>query len=172
MKLGIQPAFSWAVYREKNYDVCRWSEDHVRIPGSPPMGARIRMNMTPWLRAPMNCFSDATTERIVLMSSAQVGKTLSALCMTMWSIVEQPGNLLFCQHTEAAAKDFGILRLNPILNECEPVVSLMPSWNVGGARTNKKLTARNANKILFSSGSWLQCKPANKSSMRGHSAGI
>ena len=81
-------------------------------------GQRIRMEMTSWLRAPLNCFSDATTERIVLMSSAQVGKTLSALCMTMWSVCEQRGNLLFCQHTEAAAKDFAQLRMNPILNEC------------------------------------------------------
>lgn len=78
--IAPHPAFSGAVYRKKNYDVCAWSEEHVRIPGNPPMGARIRMEMTPWLREPSNCFSDETTKRIVLMSSAQVGKTLSALC--------------------------------------------------------------------------------------------
>lgn len=78
--IAPHPAFSRAVYREKNYDVCAGSGEHVRIPGNPPMGSRIRMEMTPWLSEHLNCFSDATTERIVLMSPAQVEKTLSALC--------------------------------------------------------------------------------------------
>ena len=44
----------------------------------------------------------------------------------------------------------------------------MPTW-VKGGRSIRGHT-RNESKILFGTGSWLQCKPANLSSMRGHSA--
>lgn len=75
---------------------------------------------------------------------------------------------MFCQYTEAAAKDFAQLRMNPILNEYEPVSALMLVWGKGG-RSIRGYT-RNEGKILFGTGAWIQCKPANMSSMRGHVA--
>lgn len=58
--------------------------------------------------------------------------------------------------------------MNPILNECEPASALTPVWGKG-ERSIRGYTW-NESKILFGTGAWMQCKPANMSSMRGHDA--
>ena len=157
-----------AIYRPRNWNIAEWSESHIRLPGSPPLGSHVNWSLTPWSIEPLRAFADVQTEKIVLMASAQTSKTLQLIAMACWAISEDPSNTIICLHTEQAAKDFAQLRFNEIIKATSPVADILPDFSKGG--TGIRGTARSMNKVMVSNGSWIQIIPANRSSLRSHSS--
>lgn len=76
-----------------------------------------RTDRTPYLRGIMDAISDPRVETVVIMSSAQVGKTEVLLNTIGYHIHYDPSPILLVMPTEQIAQDFSKDRLAPMLRD-------------------------------------------------------
>ncbi len=99
--------------------VTEWAEAKRRLSSeaSAEPGAW-RTSRTPYLREPMDAFSDPSVRRIVMVAASQVGKSEMILNMIGYVIDEDPGSILFIHPTTIDAKEFSKLRIAPMIRDC------------------------------------------------------
>lgn len=83
-------------------------------------------HQTPWLMAPLECASDATTRECVLIAPTGCGKSTLAEALIPYVVAEDPGNLLYASQTDPDAGFWAETRLLPTLKQCEPIAGLWP----------------------------------------------
>lgn len=77
-----------------------------------------RTDRTPYLRAPMDAFTDPHVRRIVMVAASQVGKS-EFINNTIGYIIDQdPGSILLIQPTTIDAKEYSKLRIAPMIRDC------------------------------------------------------
>lgn len=99
--------------------VTQWAEKHRRL--SPEASAEAgpwRTERTPYLKEPMDAFSDPKVRHIVMVAASQVGKTEFELNCIGYIIDEDPGSILFVHPTNVDAKEFSKLRIAPMIRDC------------------------------------------------------
>ena len=73
---------------------------------------------TPYLREPMDAFTDPRVHRIVMVAASQVGKSEFLNNTIGYIIDEDPGSILFVHPTTIDAKEYSKLRIAPMIRDC------------------------------------------------------
>ncbi|MEO0797346.1 MAG: phage terminase large subunit family protein [Verrucomicrobiota bacterium] len=99
--------------------VSEWAAEFRRLSpeGSAEVG-RWRNERTPYVVEIMDCVNDPTIERIVLKTSAQIGKTEFANNVVGYYAHQDPCSMLMVQPTESMAKSWVGERANPMFRDC------------------------------------------------------
>ncbi len=102
-----------------NLTVSEWAEQRRRLsPESSAEPGPWRTTRTPYLREPMDAFTDPKVRRIVMVAASQVGKSELELNIIGYIIDEDPGSILFIHPTTIDAKEFSKLRVAPMIRDC------------------------------------------------------
>ncbi len=97
--------------------VSQWADKYRRLPRSSAEPGQWRTSRTPYLREPMDAFTDPKVRRIVMVASSQVGKSEFELNCIGYIIHQDPGNILFIHPDIDNAKKFSQLRVGPLIQE-------------------------------------------------------
>ena len=108
---GMKPPESLTVseWAEKNR---RLSSETAAEPG------RWRNTRTPYLREPMDAFTDPKVRRVIMVAASQVGKSEFINNSIGYIIDQDPGSILFVHPTTIDAKDYSKLRIAPMVRDC------------------------------------------------------
>jgi len=99
--------------------VTEWAEQNRRL--SPETSAETgpwRVSRTPYLREPLDAFTDPKVRRLVLVSSSQVGKSEFENNLIGYIIDQDPGSILFVHPYTTDAKEYSKLRIAPMIRDC------------------------------------------------------
>ena len=98
--------------------VSEWADKHRRLsPESSAEPGPWRTARTPYLKEPMDAFSDPAVRHIVMVSASQVGKSELENNIIGYIIDQDPGSILFIQPTNTDAKEYSKLRIAPMLRD-------------------------------------------------------
>lgn len=97
--------------------VAEWADKYRRLPATAAEAGPWRTSRTPYLREPMEAFSDPKINHIVMVAASQVGKSELELNIIGYIIDQDPGSILFVQPTIDDAKKFSRLRVAPMIND-------------------------------------------------------
>lgn len=108
---GMQPP--------EDLTVTGWAEAHRRLSAeSAAEPGPWRTERTPYLRAPMDAFTDPKVNHIVMVAASQVGKSEFMNNAIGYIIDQDPGSILFIQPTTIDAKEYSKLRIAPMIRDC------------------------------------------------------
>lgn len=99
--------------------VSGWADKRRRL--SPESSAEVgvwRTSRTPYLKEPMDAFTDPKVRHIVIVASSQVGKSETINNMIGYIIEQDPSSILFVQPTTLDAKEYSKLRIAPMIRDC------------------------------------------------------
>lgn len=99
--------------------VSEWADKKRRL--SPESSAETglwRTSRTPYMKAPMDAFTDPKVKHIVIVASSQVGKSECINNMIGYVIDQDPSSILFVQPTTIDAKEYSKLRIAPMIRDC------------------------------------------------------
>lgn len=99
--------------------VSEWADIKRRL--SPESSAEVgawRTSRTPYLKEPMDAFTDPKVRHIIIVSSSQVGKSETINNMLGYIIDQDPGSILFIHPTTIDAKEYSKLRIAPMIRDC------------------------------------------------------
>lgn len=100
--------------------VAEWADKHRRL--SPETSAEAgpwRTSRTPYLREPMEAFTDPKIRKIVMVAASQVGKSELELNVIGYIIDQDPGSIIFVQPTLDDARKFSRLRISPMIRDSQ-----------------------------------------------------
>ena len=99
--------------------VTEWAEKYRRLSreASAEPGPW-RTERTPYLREPMDAFTDPRVRRIVMVAASQVGKSELLNNVIGYIIDQDPGSILFIHPTTIDAKEYSKLRIAPMVRDC------------------------------------------------------
>ena len=98
--------------------VAEWADRHRRL--SPETSAEAgpwRTSRTPYLREPMEAFTDPKVKKIVMVAASQVGKSELELNIIGYIIDQDPGSILYVQPSLDDARKFSRLRIAPMIRD-------------------------------------------------------
>lgn len=99
--------------------VTQWAEKKRRLSTeSAAEPGPWRTERTPYLREPMDAFTDPKVHRIVMVAASQVGKSEFLNNSIGYIIDEDPGSILFVHPTTIDAKEYSKLRIAPMIRDC------------------------------------------------------
>lgn len=99
--------------------VSEWADAHRRLsPESSAEAGPWRTSRTPYLKEPMDAFSDPKVRKIVIVAGSQIGKTEMELNCLAYVMDQDPGTVIFVHPTIEDAKKFSRLRISPMLRDC------------------------------------------------------
>lgn len=99
--------------------VTEWAEKKRRLSSeSSAEPGPWRTTRTPYLREPMDTFTDPKIRRIVMVAASQVGKSEFLNNAIGYIIDEDPGSILFVHPTTIDAKEYSKLRIAPMIRDC------------------------------------------------------
>ena len=103
----------------KKQTVSEWADQNRMLvsEGSAEPG-RWRTDRAPYQRELMDAFSQPGIWQIVIMASAQTGKSEAELNMMGYAIDNDPGPMLYIQPTDKTAEDYSKRRIQPMINAC------------------------------------------------------
>ncbi|MDD3881902.1 MAG: phage terminase large subunit family protein [Eubacteriales bacterium] len=103
----------------KKQSVTEWAdENRILVSETSSEPGRWRTDRAPYQREPMDAFTQPGIWKIVIMASAQVGKTELELNMMGRAIDVDPGPMLFVQPTDNFAEDFSKRRVATMIRAC------------------------------------------------------
>jgi len=102
-----------------------WAEHHVKIANS-ERSTRYDARQLPWVKAPMECWGDATTRQIVCPWPTGAGKSTMAEGCIPYTVSEDPGPIMYLSQTDEDAKFWVETRLKPALKSVLSVADLWP----------------------------------------------
>lgn len=106
----------------KMQSVSDWAdENRILVSESSAEPGRWRTDRAPYQREIMDAFTQPMVDTIVVMASAQTGKTEAELNMMGRAIDIDPGPMLFVQPTDSFAEDFSKRRVAPMIRACPPL---------------------------------------------------
>lgn len=98
--------------------VTQWAEAKRRLSAeSAAEPGQWRTERTPYLREPMDAFTDPKVRHIVMVAASQVGKSEFLNNCIGYIIDEDPGSILFIHPTTIDAQEYSKLRIAPMLRD-------------------------------------------------------
>lgn len=127
--------------------VSEWADENriLASDGSAEAGAW-RTDRAPYQREIMDAFTQPGVWQIVVMASAQVGKSEIELNMLGYVMDNDPGPILYIQPTDKVADDYSKRRIQPMINNC-------PSLREKVAKQNSRNSSNTINMKMFPGGS-------------------
>lgn len=104
-----------------------WAEKRVDLTGLSNIEGPYRTDVSPMVRWVFAALQSNTTRRIVLMVSAQAGKTQTLMVFAAWMICEAPGPAFWVASSEEFCDEFTKARLLPLLESIPDVAKRMPT---------------------------------------------
>ena len=102
--------------------VSDWSDAHRKLSSETSAEpGRWKTDRAPYQRDIMNAINDPEIEKIVVMSSSQIGKTEIELSILGYYIDNDPGPVLFIQPTIEMAQSFSKERLAPMIRDTDVI---------------------------------------------------
>ena len=99
--------------------VTEWAEKNRRLSTeSAAEPGPWRTERTPYLRGPMDAFTDPKVPHLVMVSASQVGKSEFINNCIGYIIDQDPGSILFVHPTTIDAKEYSKLRIAPMIRDC------------------------------------------------------
>ena len=147
-----------------------WMQDNIKRISYSPIPGPFRYTNSMHVLEPLAAMSDVTIPLIFIRASIQASKSLMLEMFTMWVISQSPGPMLWLNESDAAAKDQSTTRLEPLIEDCNPVKKLksdnrhdttkarkifkngMTLWNLGAE--NKKNLQRRSIRYLIGDETW------------------
>ena len=93
-----------------------WADTYRRLPESSENSGRWKTSYTEYMREIMDCISDPRVETVVIMSSAQVGKTELVINTIGYFAHQKPVPMLVVQPTIDLAESFSKERIQPTID--------------------------------------------------------
>jgi len=100
----------------KEISVSDWAEENIIITDSSIPG-KYSTRSYPYQKEIMNAFNDPKVEKIVCMTSSQIGKNVIVNNIIGYLIDVDPCPILFIEPTEDLAKDYSKRRIAPLIRE-------------------------------------------------------
>lgn len=98
--------------------VHQWADERLALsPEDSAEPGRYRSDRAPYQRGIMDAFSDPKVETVVVMSSAQIGKTLILKAILGYHVDQDPAPILVLQPTLEMAETFSKDRLAPMVRD-------------------------------------------------------
>lgn len=98
--------------------VTQWAEAKRRLSSeSSAETGPWRVDRTPYLRRPLDAFTDPKVRRIVIVSSSQIGKSEFENNIIGYIIDEDPSSILFIHPNVIDAKEYSKLRIAPMIRD-------------------------------------------------------
>lgn len=98
--------------------VAEWADKYRRLsPESSAEAGPWRTERTPYLREPMEAFTDPKVHKIVMVAASQVGKSELELNIIGYIIDQDPGSVLYVQPSLDDARKFSRLRIAPMIRD-------------------------------------------------------
>lgn len=98
--------------------VAEWADKYRRLsPESSAEAGPWRTSRTPYLKEPMEAFTDPKVHKIVMVAASQVGKSELELNIIGYIIDQDPGSVLYVQPSLDDAKKFSRLRIAPMIRD-------------------------------------------------------
>lgn len=121
LNLVIKPSLKYFKPPEK-LTLDEWADKYrVLSPESSAEPGPWRTSRTPYLKRPMQCFTDAKIRNITVVASSQVGKSEVILNAIGYIIDQAPASTMYIQPSKETAKKFSRLRIAPMLRDCKTV---------------------------------------------------
>lgn len=115
---GYQQAFYRALMPPPNLTVSQWADQFRMLsPEASAEPGRWNTSRAPYQRAMMDAICDPRVHTVVVMSSAQIGKTELLLNALGYTVDLDPGPVLLIQPTLEMAEAFSKDRLDPMLRD-------------------------------------------------------
>lgn len=111
---------TYALFRPpKAQTVSEWAdENRVLVSENSAEPGPWRTDRAPYQREIMDAFTQRSVHEIVVMASAQVGKTEIEMNMMGQAIDVDPGPILYVQPTKDVAAEFSVRRIAPMISAC------------------------------------------------------
>lgn len=98
--------------------MAEWADKYRRLsPESSAEAGPWRTSRTPYLKEPMEAFTDPKVHKIVMVAASQVGKSELELNIIGYIIDQDPGSVLYVQPSLDDAKKFSRLRIAPMIRD-------------------------------------------------------
>ena len=112
--------YTFSMFRPpKHQTVSEWAdENRILVSDASAEPGAWRTDRAPYQREIMDCFTQPGIWQIVIMASAQVGKSEIELNMMGCAIDNDPGPMLYIQPTDKVAEDYSKRRIQPMINAC------------------------------------------------------
>lgn len=99
--------------------VAEWADKKRRLPDTASEPGPWRTSRTPYLREPMEAFTDPRIHKIVVVAASQVGKSEFELNAIGYIIDQDPGTILYIHPSLEEARKFSRQRLAPMIQDCK-----------------------------------------------------
>lgn len=140
--------------------VTEWAEANVHLDArTSAEPGPFRVSRTPYLREPMDSFSDPLCEEIVICASTQVGKTLAEMLMLAYCVDQSPGPCLIVQADEKAAREILEERIVPLLRGSRVLRRHIPRGGSIVSKTRLRLDRMDVHLAWSNSPNSLASKP-------------
>ncbi len=139
------------------------SKDGVRIPEGNARPGPYRVANAPYQREPMDQFVNPDCYRVTLKWGAQIGKTLTLLCIQGYSIAMRPRSQMMMQPSQGDLQTWLETKFNPLVESSPSIKTRIAKPRGRDGVNNQKMKAYPGGFIMFS---WA----GSTKTMRGRSA--
>ena len=146
-----------------NLKPSEWSEQNVRVPIGNAVPGLIRFDHAPYQREPLDMTADPDCQRITLMWSAQVGKTMLALCAQAFKIGQDPQSQIMMQPSQGDLSTWIETKFNPLVESNDQLQGLIAKPRGREGVNNQRMKSYPGGFLMFS---W----SGSPKTMRGRSA--
>ena len=102
--------------------VSEWADRNRRLsPESSAESGLWRTSRTPYLKEPMDAFTDPKVKKIVMVAASQVGKSELEMNIIGYIIDQDPGTIVYVHPTLDDGKKFSKLRVAPMIRDCKAI---------------------------------------------------
>ena len=105
----------------ERYTVSEWADNFRVLTNISAEPGRWRTNRTPYLKEPMDKFTDPLIEQIVLCFGAQIGKTEAELNMIGYALDQTQSPVMMVYPTDAIAKFASDKRVQPMIKSVKSI---------------------------------------------------
>ena len=110
----------------ENLTVSKWADKYrVLSPETSAEPGPWRTRKTPYLREPMDAFTDPKVSHVVMVAASQVGKSEMINNIIGYIIHQDPGSILLIEPTNVDAKDYSKLRITPMIRDSKVLRKLV-----------------------------------------------
>ncbi|MDB6026290.1 MAG: Bacteriophage tail assembly protein-like protein [Verrucomicrobiales bacterium] len=124
----------------------RWMEIHIELDNTSAIPGRYSTEMIRMIRTFCELIKSPYTRRMILMVSAQSGKTQTVLNQVLHDIAEDPGPAMWVMASADNCTEFVKKRLLPAVESCVATKDLVPKER---SRRNKKLIQFDTMNLIF-----------------------
>lgn len=101
--------------RRPRLSCSEWAARNIIVQDGPYKGSPMRLEVSPYLIFPMDCFSDITIKQIAFCGSLQIGKTLLLYACMCYAMDYSPGEMMLAMPNDGAIEKVRDKKLAPLI---------------------------------------------------------